>query len=52
MKTHANKLKQNAVTMTEKLTSDEKRPWHLEMAISLTIAGLGTMVWLASASVI
>jgi hypothetical protein len=38
--------------MGEKLTSGKKRPWHLEAAISFTIALLGTAVWLASAQVI
>ena len=34
------------------LEQGKKRPWHFELAISLTIAGLGGMVWLASTQAI
>jgi hypothetical protein len=45
-------LKTIARDMGKKLTDGEKRPWHLEAAISFTIALLGTAVWLASAQVV
>lgn len=45
-------LKTVARDLGKNLTSRKKRPWHLEAAISFTIALLGTAVWLASTQVI
>jgi len=49
---HTGQLKTIVHDMGEKLTAEKKRPWHLEMAISFAIAGLGAAVLLASAQVI
>ena len=48
----AENLKTIARNMGEKLTNGKKRSWHLEMAISVSIFALGTMVLMASAQVI
>ncbi len=49
---HTGQLKTIARGMGEKLIAEKNRSWYLELAISLTIAGLGVAVLLASAQVI
>lgn len=45
-------LKTKIRNIGEKLTDGEKRPWHLEMAISVAIFFLGTAILLTSTNVI